>query len=61
VEEVKDFGGKISTLGEIHHVPLLEQYGKDLIEATEDFNIEETMNLLRKYPKLIEKLKKATG
>jgi PAS domain S-box-containing protein len=60
LEEVMDFGREIYTLGEIHHVPFLEKYGKDLIEATEDFNIEETMNLLKTYPKLIKKLKSPT-
>jgi PAS domain S-box-containing protein len=57
VNEVREFGEKISALGEKHHVALLKQYGKDLVDATEDFNIKETLNLLRKYPKLIEKLK----
>lgn len=57
LNEVREFGEKIYALGKIHHATTLIQYGKGLIDATEDFNIKETLNLLGKYPKLADKLK----
>ncbi|MFC2112954.1 PAS domain S-box protein [Bacteroidota bacterium] len=55
--ELHKFGETISDFGDQFQIKFLKQYGQQLISAKDEFNIKETLSLLRKYPKLIEKLK----
>ncbi|MFN8239965.1 MAG: PAS domain S-box protein [Bacteroidales bacterium] len=48
--KVAEFGFKLAGLGSKHKSKYLEKYGNDLVEATESFNIEHMLYLLRKYP-----------
>jgi PAS domain S-box-containing protein len=56
--DIKRFGNDLVSLGTKHRSNLITQYGKDLINATESFNIEAILVLLKQYNSNIEKLKK---
>ncbi|MCK4344854.1 MAG: response regulator, partial [Bacteroidales bacterium] len=57
MNDVKEFGKKIIALGENNSAKIITDYGKNLVNATEAFDINTILHLLKKYPKLIEKIK----
>jgi signal transduction histidine kinase/CheY-like chemotaxis protein len=57
IDEVMDFGNQLVKLGEKHSAVMITEYGKDLISAADSFNIEAILNLIKKYPGIIELLK----
>ena len=57
IGEVRDFGDKLVKLGKNHNAVMITEYGKDLISAANSFNIEAILNLIRKYPGIVELLK----
>jgi two-component system sensor histidine kinase EvgS len=57
IGEVRDFGNQLVKLGKDHNAVMITEYGKDLISAADTFNIEAILNLVRKYPGIIELLK----
>jgi hypothetical protein len=59
IGEVRDFGNQLVGLGKNHNAVMITEYGKDLINAANSFNIEAILNLIRKYPGIIELLKGA--
>jgi len=57
INEVKDFGEILVDLGKKHQSKLVTDYGYDLKRAANTFNIGVILDLLKRYPRLIEKLK----
>jgi UDP-N-acetylglucosamine 1-carboxyvinyltransferase len=55
--EIRDFGKNLIQLGMDHNSSLITGYGKDLISAADSFNIEAILNLIKKYPGIVESLK----
>lgn len=56
--EVKRFSQELIALGTKHNCTLISDYGKDLTDAIQNFNINGMLNLLKKYPENLEILKK---
>ena len=57
MNDVKEFGKKIIALGENNSAKIITDYGKNLVNATEAFDINTILHLLKKYPELIKKIK----
>lgn len=57
VSEVKKFSQSLIGLGIKHNSPAISGYGKKLSEAIDSFDIGAMLNLLKKYPSVIEKIK----
>jgi hypothetical protein len=59
IGEVRDFGNQLVRLGRNHNAAIITGYGEELAGATDSFNIEAILNLIRKYPGIVESLKGA--
>ncbi len=57
IEEVKGFGKELEGLGKAHHAEIIIEYGNELINAAESFNIESILTLIGKYQFILKKLK----
>ena len=57
IREVRDFGNQLVNLGKNHNAAILTGYGEELVIATDSFNIEAILILIRKYPGIVELLK----
>ncbi|MGD0341174.1 MAG: response regulator, partial [Bacteroidales bacterium] len=57
IGEVRDFGNKLVRLGKNHNAAIITRYGEELVSAADSFNIEAILNLIRKYPGIVESLK----
>jgi len=57
IKEITEFGISIEQLGKDHNSVLVEQYGKDLITAAKNFNIQGILNLINIYPAMTERIK----
>jgi CheY-like chemotaxis protein len=57
IDEIMDFGNQLVMLGKNHSAAIITGYGEELVTAADSFNIEAILNLLRKYPGIIELLK----
>jgi PAS domain S-box-containing protein len=57
IGEIRKFGESLIQLGTEHEATLIIQYGKELQNAADSFNIEAILNLLKQYTVRIEKLK----
>jgi signal transduction histidine kinase/PleD family two-component response regulator len=57
IGEIKAFGNQLLKLGNDHNALMITEYGKDIISAAGSFNIEAILNLIRKYPGIVELLK----
>jgi PAS domain S-box-containing protein len=57
IKEITEFGLSIERLGKDHNSALVENYGKDLIAAAENFNIQSILNLINVFPSVTEKIK----
>jgi PAS domain S-box-containing protein len=57
ISEIRKFGESLVQLGTGHEATLIIQYGKELQNAADSFNIEAILNLLKQYTSKIEKLK----
>ncbi len=58
IDEIIDFGNQLIMLGNDHNTKVIKEYGEELVNSAESFNIEAIMNLIRKFPGLIDLLKK---
>jgi len=56
IDEILDFGNQLAGLGKNHNASIIADYGEELVTAANSFNIEAILNLLRKYPGIIELL-----
>jgi signal transduction histidine kinase len=54
IGEVRDFGNQLVVLGRKHNAAIIAGYGDELVTAAESFNIEAILNLIRKYPRIVE-------
>jgi two-component system sensor histidine kinase EvgS len=59
INEVKEFGKDINALGEKYEASGLIAYGEGLVNAAEQFNVNNILLLLKKYPDKIEEMKKS--
>lgn len=59
IGEIREFGKNLIQLGMDHNSGLITGYGKELVTAADDFNIEAILNLRRKYTGLIECLRES--
>jgi two-component system sensor histidine kinase EvgS len=57
IGEVRDFGNQLIRLGKSHNAAIITGYGEELAGAADSFNIEAILNLIRKYPGIVESLK----
>jgi two-component system sensor histidine kinase EvgS len=57
INEVLNFGKQLESLGKNHNAEIISKYGEELARAASCFNIESVLNLIRKYPGIIELLK----
>jgi len=57
IDEILDFGNKLIRLGKDHNSSIVIRYGEELVSAADSFNIEAILNLVRKFPGIIEILK----
>jgi signal transduction histidine kinase/PleD family two-component response regulator len=57
IDEILDFGNQLARLGKNHNASIIAGYGEELVSAADSFNIEAILNLIRKYPGIIELLK----
>jgi hypothetical protein len=53
-----NFGNQLIMLGNDHNAKVIKEYGEELVNSAESFNIEAIINLIRKFPGLIDLLKK---
>jgi signal transduction histidine kinase/PleD family two-component response regulator len=58
IDEIMDFGNQLIMLGNDHNAKVIKEYGEELVNSAESFNIEAIINLIRKFPGLIDLLKK---
>ncbi|MGD0581692.1 MAG: response regulator [Bacteroidales bacterium] len=59
IGEVRNFGKQLVLAGKNHKAEIIAGYGEELVSAADSFNIEAILNLLRKYPAIVESLKDA--
>ncbi|MBF0286633.1 MAG: response regulator [SAR324 cluster bacterium] len=57
IEEAKSFGTAIQETGKRYHVALLEDFGRDLNNYIDQFNITKLRESLTQFPDLVQKLK----
>jgi hypothetical protein len=56
IDEVSEFGKSLIQLGQLHNSAVVIDYGKKLINATDSFNIEAILKLIKRYNRIIESL-----
>ena len=54
IEDIRNFGVNLVQLGSDHNAGLITGYGNDLIQAADSFNIKSILNLIKRYPGIIE-------
>jgi signal transduction histidine kinase len=57
IGDVRNFGNQLVTAGKSHNSEIITGYGEELVSAADSFNIEAILNLIRKYPSIVESLK----
>jgi len=57
MDEVESFAQKVVELGKEYNVTLLTNYGENLAELTENFEIEDIEKVLRKFHKILKRIK----
>jgi PAS domain S-box-containing protein len=61
INDVRLFGNKIIDLGLKHNAKLLIDYGKEIQEATLNFNVESMLRSLKKFTAIVAEIKKITS
>jgi len=56
IDEVLDFGNQLAALGKNHNAAVIIRYGEELVSAADSFNIEAVLNLINRYPGIIDQL-----
>ena len=56
--KVRVFGKDLISLGKEHNCKIISQYGKDIVDAADFFNMEGMLRLLNRYKGITEDLKK---
>jgi len=57
IDEIENFAKKVVELGKFYNVTLLTNYGENLVELTESFEIEDIEKMLKKFHKILKKIK----
>jgi len=57
MDEVREFGENIESLGKAHNAATIIKYGNELMTAAENFNIESILKLLKKYEGIVKEVK----
>jgi len=57
IDEIENFAKRIVELGKFYNVTLLTNYGENLVELTESFEIEDIEKMLKKFHKIVKKIK----
>ena len=57
IGDVRNFGNQLVIEGKNHNAEIITGYGEELVSAADSFNIEAILNLIRKYPAIVESLK----
>jgi PAS domain S-box-containing protein len=57
IGEIREFGNNLIQLGIDHNSTMVKAYGEELIGATDSFNIEALLKLVRKYDSVVDTLK----
>src|SRR5664280_1302455 len=57
IGDVRNFGNQLVIEGKNHNAEIIIGYGEELVSAADSFNIEAILNLIRKYPAIVESLK----
>ncbi len=57
---IRDFGSNLVQLGTQHNSSIIKNYGKELIDAADNYNIVAILKLIGKYSGIIENLKDST-
>lgn len=57
IGEIRLFGENLISLGNNHNSALISDYGKDLTNAADCFNIRAILGLIKQYPGIIENIK----
>jgi len=58
IDQFEAFGNKIIELGNVHSLSILHDYGKDICRYADSFDIMKVTETLKKFPAIIENLKK---
>jgi PAS domain S-box-containing protein len=57
IGEVKTFGQELIALGQKHNCRLISEYGQEVVQAADHFNVEGILKLIKSYHENIEALK----
>ena len=57
LNEIKNFGRQLTETGVKHNAKIISDYGNALFDAAEDIDIEKIINLIGKFPEMVEKIK----
>ena len=55
INQIKDFSKKLIFMGRKFHVPVLEEYGNNILKMAKEFNIKKMKSTLKHYPAIVEK------
>jgi two-component system sensor histidine kinase EvgS len=56
INEISDFGNHLIVLGKKHNAAIITAYGNDLLIASDCFDVENILKLIKKYPAIIKKI-----
>jgi PAS domain S-box-containing protein len=57
LDKVRSFAADLVQLGLKHHADLITAYGREMVGAADDFNIDLLLSLIMKYPSILENLR----
>jgi PAS domain S-box-containing protein len=60
INEVRDFGNQLVKLGKNHNAAIVTGYAEELVSATNSFNIEAILKLIRKFTGITKSLQDST-
>jgi signal transduction histidine kinase/CheY-like chemotaxis protein len=60
IDEVREFGNQLVSLGKNHNSVIISGYGEELIHAADSFNIEGILKLIQKYNGVVNSIKEPT-
>ncbi|MFN8239738.1 MAG: PAS domain S-box protein [Bacteroidales bacterium] len=61
IGEIKIFGDELNDLGRRHNSIIVEDFGNELAEAANNFNVEGVLKLLKKYSHIVIEIRKLAG
>jgi len=57
IDEVREFGNQLITLGKNHNSIIISEYGEDIVRAADSFNIDVILKLIRKYEDIVQSIR----